>query len=286
MDSPQEVALNSLAQQAYCEAFARHRDLDLNAERYANYLLFVTKKHLGASLSEVTALAFINRLHINDLYLSVACAKPSEAAWQRFTILYRVFIENVAVAVCSNADAAREVADSIPGHLFLPGASGRSRIASYEGRSSLAAWLSAVVNNKAIAEQRRCKNLEQLENLPEIADYAVVHRIEAASRAGTFASLIRDSLIAAGNSLSERERSMLTLRYEDGLEGSEIAEILGVHPSTVGRHLQQIYEKLQARTVSTLASKHQLQRSAVQECLDDIRENLNYSILTWVKADG
>ena len=279
MDSPQEVALNSLAQQAYCEAFARHGDLDLKAERYANHLLLITKKHLGTSLSEGTAFAFINRLHTNDLYLSVACAKPSDLAWERFTLLYEAFIGKVARTATSTDDAAHAISDRITGHLFLPDGSGCSRIGSYEGRSSLAAWLSAVINNEAIKEQNRCNRLEQLESWHDEVDYPVRQNIDAALRENSYTSLVLDSLAVAGESLSEQERLILALRYEDGLQCYEIAGILGVHPSTVTRRLQHVYDKLRGKTISTLESKHQLGQIAIEECVDDISENPHYSIL-------
>lgn len=284
MDSPQEVALKSLAQQAYCAAFAHHGDLDLETDRYISHLLCVTKKHLGANLSEGTAFAFINKLHTNDLYLSVACAKPADEAWERFIALYQTFIGKVARAVSSTDAAAHAIANRITGHIFLPDGSGCSRIASYEGRSSLATWLSAILNNLAVEEQSRCIRLDQLESLLEILDYAVPHGIDAALRAGKYASVVWDSLTVASKSLSEQERLILVLRYEDGLQGSEIAAILKVHPSTVTRHLQLVYDKLRGETISTLESKHQLSPLAIKECVDDIRENPDYSILSLLRS--
>lgn len=286
MTSPLDVALNTLAGQAYGSALACHGELGLQPEPYATRLLSVTRKYLGENLSQSTAFAFINRLHTDDLYLALACARSSEAAWERLTKLYRVFIRKVADNACSTADVAREIADSIPGHIFLPDASGCSRIASYEGRSSLAAWLSAVVNDRAVKEHRRCKNFEQIDNFPDIADHDALSRIEAALRAGRYASLIRDALIAANKSLSERERFILTLRYLDGLGGAEVASVLGVHPSTVSRRLQQIYGKLETETISTLGSKHNLNPAALGECLEEIFENSNYSVLAALKVDA
>lgn len=280
MNSPQDVALNSLAQQAYCAAFARHGDLDLETERYTTHLLSVTKKHLSASLSEGTALVFINKLHTDDLYLSVACGKPTDVAWERFIGLYQAFIGKVARAVSSTDEAAHAIANRINGHIFLPDGSGCSRIASYEGRSSLATWLSAIINNLAVEEQSRCNRLEQLEGSLEILGYAVPHGIDAYLRAVKYGSVVSDSLAVASETLSKQERLILALRYEDGLQGYEIARILGVHPSTITRRLQLVYAKLLVKTISTLESKHQLSQLAVKECVDDLRENPDYSILS------
>jgi RNA polymerase sigma-70 factor len=286
MTSPLNVSLNILAGQAYLAGVGCHGDLGLEPERYAGRLLSVAKKRLGASISLGSALALINGLHTSDLYLTVACAKPTDAAWERFDHLYQAFISRVARAVCFTPDAARAVSDSILGRLFLPDASGRSRIASYEGRCSLAAWVSAVINNNAINAHRRCKDLESLESLPDIADHAVLGKIEAVARAHRYESFVRDSFIGASESLSEHERFVLSLRYEDGLRCVEIAGILGVHPSTITRQLPQICEKLKGKTVSILASKHRLNSTAIEECLDDIRENSSYSMLASLKVAG
>ena len=286
MTSPLEVSLNVLARRAYRAGAACHGDLGLEPERYVGHLLCVAKKHLGANLSQCRALALINGLHTNDLYLTVACAKPTDTAWERFNHLYQAFISRVARAVCSTPDAARAVSDGILGRLFLPGASGHSRIASYEGRCSLASWVSTVINNRAINEYRRYKDLEPFESLPDIADDAELGRIEAVVRSGRYESFVRDSFIGASKSLSDRERLVLSLRYEDGLKCVEIAGILGVHPSTITRQLPQICEKLKGETVSILASKHRLNSTAIEECLDDIRENSSYSMLASLKVAG
>ena len=286
MTSPLEISLNVLAGRAYLAGAACHGDLGLEPERYARRLLSVAKKRLGASLSEGSALVLINGLHTSDLYLTFACAKPSDTAWERFDHLYQAFISRVAKRCMFNPDAARAVSDSILGRLFLPDASGRSRIASYEGRCSLAAWVSAVINNKALNAHRRYKDLESLESLPDIPDHAVLRKIEAVVRAHRYESSVRDSFIGASESLSDRERLVLSLRYEDGLKCIEIAGILGVHPSTITRQLPQICEKLKDETVSILASKHRLNSTAIEECLDDIRENSSYSMLASLKVAG
>ncbi|MEK6323898.1 MAG: sigma-70 family RNA polymerase sigma factor [Acidobacteriota bacterium] len=284
MESPMDVRLKPLVEQAYCSALACHGDLDLEPEQYTSHVLSVARKHLGSSVSHATAFAFINTLHTNDLYLSVACAKPSDVAWERFIVLYRAFIEKAASTVASTDDAAHAIADRITGHIFLPNGSGRSRIGSYEGRSSLATWLSAVINNAAIKEQNRCNRLEQLEGSHDVVDYALPRTVDAALRARTYASLVLDSLAVAGESLSEQERFILALRYEDDLQGYEIAAILGIHPSTVTRRLQRVYDKLRAKTISNLESEHQLSQFAIEECVDDIRENPGYSVLSFLRT--
>lgn len=283
MTASPKPCFSPLIYRAYSDAYAHHGDLALTLEIYARHLDSIIDKHLGPASSTESADAFSNGLHTNDLYLAAACAQSGEAAWQRFHTLYYKHIQVVSRSACSTAEAARELAEELLGHLFMPDASGRSRMASYDGRSSLATWLSVIINHRAIkARQRKYNRMERLEDLPEMADTAVMQRIELELRADKYQSLITDSFTGASNGLSERERFILALRYKDGLQGTEIAGILGVHPSTVTRHLQQIYEKLRERVLTILAAKYRLLPSAIDECLADIIENPAYSVFSMI----
>ncbi len=79
---------------------------------------------------------------------------------------------------------------------------------------------------------------------------------------------------------------MLLWRYQDGLQLGQIARLLGIHQSNVTRQLERMQGKLRDDVIATLASKHGLSRSAIQECLEDIVENPRHqvSILEFVKA--
>ena len=285
MKSFPKFEFRALYEQAYDNGYSRHGDLGLKYEKYASHLKTIIEKHSGANLPVRSALDFFQKLHKNDLYVSVACAQPSDRAWDYFSASYGRYIKYVARLASSISTASDEMAESILGHIFLPDATGRSRIASYDGRSSLATWLSAIINNRAMKErERKCNNLERLNDLPEIADRAAIGKIDAEIRANKYGALIKESFIKASKSLSERERLMVVMRYEEGLQGTEIASILGLHPSTVTRQLQQAYEKLRAQVVSILASKCGPNSPALHECLIDIMENPNHCILTSIKS--
>jgi hypothetical protein len=95
--------------------------------------------------------------------LTLACALPSEAAWRRFDHLYHGYLQRASACVCAPTDGVGELAEGLPAYLFLPGQTGHSRIAGFDGRSSLASWLSAIISNQAINErQRKCNTAEPL----------------------------------------------------------------------------------------------------------------------------
>jgi RNA polymerase sigma-70 factor (ECF subfamily) len=170
-----------------------------------------------------------------------------------------------------------EVADSVLVSLFLPDRSGNQRIASYDGRSSLATWLRVIVINRAINDRNERKVVND-ENVKDIPDNRAIVNIELAVRAGRYATALADSLAQAFQMLTARERLMLLWRYEDNLQLGEIAKLLGIHQSNVTRQLLRLQARLRETVIQALASQHHLGSSAIQECLSDITENPHLSI--------
>lgn len=212
--------------------------------------------------------------------MSVACGEGADVAWDHFWAIYERRIWETANSVSRSRSEASDVADNILAHLYLPDRSGRSRIASFDGRCSLEAWLRCVINHKAIEDRElKWNSIERLDDLPEIADVAAIDKVENELQADTYESLINDSLLEAGRSISEREQLMLSLRFKRALRRTEIGQLTGVHPSTVTRQLQQTRETLRDRIISTLSSKHGLSAPAIDECAADILSNPAYSLL-------
>lgn len=206
---------------------------------------------------------------------------PSDAAWRQFDCLYQSYLQRAAAGVCATPTAARELAESLPAYLFLPDKAGHSRLASYDGRSSLITWLTAILYHEASKDrERKYNHSERLDDLPEMADDTAIERLETDLRAQQYGPVIQDSFIQAIQGLSTRERLILTLRYEEGLDGAAIAGVLGVHPSTVSRGLHEACEKLRDSILSTLSGKYHLTPPSLHECVADILENPGHSILS------
>ena len=284
MSGSAKPRLEELFEKAYSDGYGFHGDLGLEAEVFAGHLTAIAEKHLGPGVPRAVTLSFIDSLHTCDVYLAAACAQHSAAAWSRFMKLYQKYLKDIALSVSPTGDAALELADSVLVEMFLPDRSGRSRIASYHGRSSLATWLRVIVCHRAINERaRRDNSLERIESMPAVAVTAGVPTMEAVLRGLRYEDMIEDSLRKSCNCLTDRERLLLLLRYDDELQVSQIARLLGVCPSTVTRQLERVQLKLRENVVSTLAYKHNLQQDAIEECLIDFLDNPSHSIIALIK---
>jgi RNA polymerase sigma-70 factor, ECF subfamily len=266
---------------AYQAGQAAH-GLSVHQEYFASHVNWVVKRNLGSDAPSGAMADFIMALHATDLYLALACAQKADKAWDRFNSLYRKYINDLANFAAMN-NSASELAGSVLADLFLPDHSGQSRIASYQGRSSLATWLRAIICHRAVNERERlCNNVEDLEAVHEIADEAALSKMDALLRSSRYGSVIRESLRCSCEALSERERLLLLMRYDDGLQLGQIARLFGVHQSTITRQIEAACKKLREAVVTNLLTEHKLDRAAIDECKADILENPCYSILSLI----
>ncbi len=271
--------------QAYQEDQALYGNLDLATDTYLAHLVSIIRKYLSYDPDEPDAMGFLGKTHTLDLYLAIACAQGSESAWEQFVRLYRSFVMRLANHACSNETVACELANNLIADLFAPDRSNRPRIASYDGQSSVARWLRVVVSHRAADERElRWNSVERLDDLPDITDLEGMERIEIAARAGRYKRMILDALERAGESLTTRERYILVMIYGESLQAKEVARLLGVHPSRLSRQIRRIHGKIYQEAVAILTGKHRLCEEAIKECLADIVENPEYSLLELLKT--
>lgn len=76
-------------------------------------------------------------------------------------------------------------------------------------------------------------------------DFAIWQRMHAADNENDLRRLKRNLRLAREQELTERQREMLRLRYEEEMSVSEIAAVLGVNKSTVSRTLARASQRLE-----------------------------------------
>ena len=102
--------------------------------------------------------------HEKDLELARACERGDETAWNRFIGEYRPILYRSADAI-DPSGGAREVADSLYAELYgLKESEGKrkSLFAYFQGRSSLATWLRAILAQRYVDRIRGTRRLEDL----------------------------------------------------------------------------------------------------------------------------
>jgi len=209
----------------------------------------------------------------------------SEKAWAILDRRYRKFITDLVRFCYRHGTDHEDIADSIVVSLYLNDRSGQQRIASYDGRSSLATWLRVIVIHRAINDRNERKIVSD-EIDAEVPDGRALANLESSLRAQRYGNPLSESLSEALAEITEKERLMLLWRYEQNLQLGQIARLMGIHQANVTRQMHRLQSKLRESVVQRLTMQHGMSASAIEECLADVVDNPQMSIplLALIKA--
>ena len=284
--------MESLVEEAYSRVIAYQGDLEITFQNFTAHLDSIVAKEVQTNDDETKRRKLFTRLvagdHITDLYLTAACALKGNLAWTRFLSLYRALIEKLAHSNCNTHQQARDVADEVIIHLFEPDPSGRSRIASYDGKSALGSWLASVVKRRAInhgelREEIRWANAVSLDSLRHTASVEATSRLEAVLLRSSYSKAIEGSFKAAANSLDERERQVLALLCDDDNTARDIARMFGLHPAHISRVGKKAELKFRTTAIECLSTHYKLSAKAITECLAEMLTDHQLSIVTLLR---
>jgi RNA polymerase sigma-70 factor len=275
-----------LIDEIYGHVLSAHGDIGLDCATFGKHVFAIAAKHLPTGSSHEELVAFIRTLHGADIGLCCACGRGSEPAWQRFKTLYRAYLVDICRFTKKGHLDSKDFAEGLIADLYLPNRSGRSRVLSYDGRSSLATWLRVVACNRIINErQAKSAFAISLDALPPLAaacsmniDLAISHR--------RYSRAIRESLEASLRLLTSQEKLIIQWRFEQGMQLGEIARLLGVHQSTVTRQLEKAITRVRMGFARLLATDYLLSQAAVNECISVAEESLadESSILSVIRG--
>ena len=205
--------------------------------------------------------ASVTSAHQADLDLATACGAGDEAAWERFIRDYRPLLHRAAEAMAPGG-AAVDLADELFADLYgLRQREGerQSLFRYYQGRSSLATWLRAVLAQRYVDRIRASRRTEPLqEDEPEVERRAEDPRCRAA---------VREALTSALAAMEPRDRLRLRCYYTQELKLSAIGKMFGEHEATASRHLARIRKDLSEAVQKRMREAHAYEGAALTDCL-------------------
>jgi RNA polymerase sigma factor (sigma-70 family) len=173
--------------------------------------------------------------HAADVELARLCAEGDERAWETFVREYRPLLYRAADAL-DRTGRARDVADALYADLYgmRDGAAERRSLFRYfEGRSTLASWLRAVLAQRYVDRlraERRLTPLPDEEGPAREADPPDPDRLR-------YVGLVRKALPAAVARLAPRDRLRLACYYVQELTLAETGRALAESEATASRQL-------------------------------------------------
>jgi RNA polymerase sigma-70 factor, ECF subfamily len=217
---------------------------------------------------------FLDSLHARDLALAAACRLGMEAAWDEFIGNYRTVLYDAARAIARDEPRGRELADSLYADLYgleVSAGQRRSLLQYFDGRSSLATWLHAVLARRFIDNYRRERRLTSIDDHP-------APQPDAAAPAAPwdptdpdrprYLELLRTTLDAVLRALKPRDRLRLSYYYLEGLTLKQIGQLMDEHESSVSRRLNRTRKALRRQVERALRREQRLSDEQIALCYD------------------
>ncbi len=131
--------------------------------------------------------------------------------------------------------------------LLAPGP-GKSALRSFGGRGPLRGWLRQVAVNEARAEHRRRSRVPAIDGLDEVPT-STNEDIdpERATIRNEKRSVVRHAVAAALRSLDPKERELFVL-WSQGTTPADLAQLHGVHRTSMTRRLLKLRDRVTCRT--------------------------------------
>jgi RNA polymerase sigma-70 factor, ECF subfamily len=205
--------------------------------------------------------------HAADLELARLCAAGDEHAWETFVREYRPLLYRAADAL-DRTQGARDLADSLYAELYGVTAKAGERqslFRYYQGRSSLATWLRAVLAQRYVDRLRVQRRTEQL-----VDDELPAPRQEMDTDRRRYVELVGQALGRAAAGLSARERLRLGCYYVQELTLAETARVMNESEATSSRRLGRTRQALRAEVERQLRADARLSDDQIAACFASV----------------
>jgi RNA polymerase sigma factor (sigma-70 family) len=216
--------------------------------------------------------SFLNSLHVRDLALAAGCRLGMEPAWDEFVARYRIALYDAARAIVRDEIRGRQLADSLYADLYgleIRAGARRSLLQYFDGRSSLATWLHAVLARRFIDGYRQERRITSIEDCPPaVLPEAISTGDPSDPDRARYLALLRDALEDALRALQPKDRLRLSYYYLEDLTLKQIGQLLNEHESSVSRRLNRSRIALRRQVERALRRDQHLSDEQIRLCYD------------------
>jgi len=221
-------------------------DFGVSVDQFTDHVANLVARRAGEDSAQ--ALAIVDLLAFQDLYLALGCLGRSDRAIRTFLDRYGSYLHHLSHRSAPDSATGDDIEQTLRATLFLPRNPDdpqSARLASYQGSGSLAGWLRVIARRLVIDEVRKLRRVSPSDRLeyvaaPQPSPEATFVQADAAAR---LALLVR----ACVAELDEPDLDLMRKRYRDGLVLREIAAELDKDITTVHRRIAALNGKLWKR---------------------------------------
>lgn len=221
----------------------------------------------------------LSELAIADLYLACGCALGVQAALECFsrTVLAEV---DAHVARFDASQAFKDEVRQVLATKLLVAAPGETpAIADYAGRAPLSAWVRIAALRVALNLRRGRSGEIPRAAAHEVDELASTGNLELDVIRRRYGAAFEAAVARSLTALSVRERTILRLRFVEGVEVDHIATMYRVHRTTVTRWLSSCRETLFTETRRILGAELGASAAELESLAGIVRSQLHVSLV-------
>lgn len=283
----------AISQEQWCKAAVEYPGVALPLHAFEEKIFKVLQKSLTQipeptprETAERELIHLLSQLHWQELYLTTACERGIDVAWNIFHSQYRGTILKTAMRSACNASEGQEIADSFLSELFLPSQTGSSegekKIGQYSGIGSLEGWIKVVIARQSIDRiraQKRQVPIDDLEVEPPSLDQSARtdSRILEHDKQRAL-QMVSSGLTEALRHLEPQQKIILQLYYLQQVTLKEIGAFLKVHESTASRKIDRLKTQLLASVSDHLQEKFKIKKREVRHLIGLARSHIELDL--------
>jgi len=222
----------------------------------------------------------LENLHLEDLFLALACSRGDRIAWEYFVDAYLPVARRCAEQACRHLAQSEDLAQELVARLLED----RRRLAGYNGRGSLAGWLRVAASHAAIDHFRRNRKQVSFEEIEETGHGAAMASDGARAREQSerldarWGPVLLSVLVEEIRRLLPRDRLLLSLYYIQDVPLKTIGRQFGVHEATASRWLDRLRQDLRRRIEREMKQRHGIRAAELESLWRWVSEETDFSL--------
>lgn len=184
-------------------------------------------------------------------------------------------IESASRRAAGRAIEPAELAQRVRTRLLVAAKGQTARLSTYDGRGRLKSWLWTATKLELL-QATRGLGQAPAEDIDEMAGLASAGRSpEGNARSAKDSRLVSRALRDALEVLEARERTLLRMRFVDGVSTEELGRMFQVHRTTAQRWIETAQAKIMAAMRAKLEQQARLARGEVDSLVGEVAASIS-----------
>ena len=235
--------------------------------------------HVATHVGEAPPLQAIATVRAPELYLAFACHDGDATAMTALEQAFGAHLQAAYRGLVGTELSSAEFRQLVRDRLFVADAQGRTKIGTYSGQGSLAAWLRVTAKRVGLNAVRGAKlpvDRDIGDDLFELP--ATLGDPELDLLKETYRAQFRDAFLEAVRALPARSRRLLRQSVTGGLTVRQIGRMYKVHHATAARWIADARQALIDGTRRQLQARLDVSARALQSIMGLIASQLDVSV--------